>query len=88
MRMLRSWFALWRHRQTLLGLITRIADASDRQNETALCNVYGESRDEMQNIKRAAREINEVSAFGLRVSARKHAQPELKRTITNLGLIC
>jgi len=60
MRSLRSWLALIRHRQTLLGLITRIAETSDRQNETALCDVYGGSRSDLQNIRRAACEITEA----------------------------
>ena len=55
-----KWFALWRHRQTVIGLITRISRANDMQNQRALCAAYGESRDEMHRIRQAAREIAEV----------------------------
>lgn len=52
-----KWCALWRHRQTVLGLITRISRANETQNQRALCHVYGETRDDMHRIKQAAREI-------------------------------
>jgi hypothetical protein len=54
------WFALWRHRRTVLGLITRISRANDTQNQRALRALYGETADEMHRIKQAAREIVEV----------------------------
>ena len=52
--------ALWRYRQTVLGLLTRISRANDTRNERALCHVYGETREDMLRIKLAAREIAEV----------------------------
>ena len=55
-----NWLALWRHRQTVLGLITRISRANDTQNQRALCHVYGETADEMHRINQAAQEIAEV----------------------------
>lgn len=44
----------------MLGLITRISNANDTQNQRALCDIYGETRDEMHRIKHAAHEIAEV----------------------------
>jgi len=55
-----NWVALWRHRQAVLGLLTRISRANDTRNERALCHVYGESREDMLRIKLAAREIAEA----------------------------
>jgi hypothetical protein len=52
-----NWFALWRHRRTVLGLVTRIAEASDAQNQRALCHLYGRSREDMNKMRQAAREV-------------------------------
>jgi len=61
-----NWFALWRHRQTVLGLVTRVSRANDRQNQRALCNVYGATCDDLHRITQAAREIAEVKDDPLR----------------------